>query len=47
MCIRDRYVRVAIKPPSKLSRTGKKKLEEFRDEGYEGAPEEYRGYLYE
>ena len=43
----DLYVRVAIKPPSKLSRTGKKKLEEFRDEGYEGAPEEYRGYLYE
>ena len=43
----DLYVRVAIKPPSKLSRTGKKKLEQFRDEGYEGSPEEYRGYLYE
>ena len=43
----DLYVRVSIKPPSKLSKSGKKKLEEFRDEGYEGAPEEYRGYLYE
>ena len=29
------------------SKEGMAKFEEFRDEGYEGAPEEYRGYLYE